>query len=187
MEVKKWTKEMLPEDRCDFELTNGSPCGNLAEPGVTRCPLHGANMQLASQEHKSMRMYRLAKFQKKVEKFAGHNKLKTLNEEVAILRMLVEEKVNQCNDMTELMLVSDPVSNMVMKVQKLVESCDKLETKSGVLLNKQQIQNIATQLMQATAAKINEFADVHKIKSEDVSSLLEAIANEFLSILQGDS
>lgn len=187
MEVKRWTKEMPPEDRCDFELTTGDLCGNLAEPGVTRCPLHGANRQLAAQEHKSMRMYRLAKFQKKVEKFAGHNKLKTLNEEVAILRMIVEEKINQCDDMSELLLVSGPVTEMVMKVQKLVESCDKLETKSGSLLNKQQISNIASQLMQATAAKINEFAEVKDIANEDVSSLLEAIANEFISILQGDS
>lgn len=186
MEVKRWTKEMPIEYRCDFTLRNGQQCGNLREDGATRCPLHGANMQLASQEHKSLRMYRLAKFQNQVEQFASHDKLKTLNEEVAILRMLVQEKVNQCEDMTDLMLVSGPVADMVMKVQKLVESCDRLETKSGSLLNKTQIQNIATQLMQAVAAKINEFAEVHEISDELVSSLLEAIANSFLSILKGD-
>lgn len=187
MEVKRWTREDDPSDRCDFTLTNGQQCGNLAEPGVANCPLHGANMQLASQEHKSMRMYRLAKFQKRVERFAGHDKLKTLNEEVALLRMLVEEKVKRCEDMTELLIVAGPVTDMVMKVQRLVESCDKLETKSGNLLSKQQIQSIATQLMQAVAAKINEFAEVKKLEDDDVSSLLESIADEFLSILKGDS
>lgn len=186
MEVKRWTKETPIEDRCDFELTNGSRCGNMAEGGVSRCPLHGANMQLASQEHKSMRMYRLAKFQKKVEKFAGHKNLKTLNEEVAILRMIVEEKVNACDDMDDLMIVSGPVTEMIMKVQKLVESCDKLEMKSGSLLNKQQIQSLATQLMQEVAARINDFAEVKDLDQDDVSSLLEAIANGFLSTLQGD-
>lgn len=186
MEVKKWTKTST-ENRCDFLISNGSQCCNLAEPGVTRCPLHGANMQLASQEHKSMRMYRLAKFQSQVEQFAGHDKLKTLTEEVAILRMLVQEKMRRCDNMQELLLVSGPVADMVMKVQKLVESCDRLETKSGNLLNKTQIQNIATQLMQAVAAKINEFANVKGLEPEEVSGLMEAIANEFLAVLKGDS
>jgi hypothetical protein len=187
MEVKRWTKETPIESRCDFTLSNGDLCGNMRVDGATRCPLHGANMQLAKEEHKSMRMYRLAKFQKKVDKFADHGKLKTLHEEVAILRMLVEEKINVCEDMTDLMMVSGPVTEMVMKVQKLVESCDRLEMKSGSLLNKTQIQNIATQLMQAVAAKINEYAEVNDIDVDSVSSLLEAIANEFLSILKGDN
>lgn len=133
-----------------------------------------------------MRMYRLAKFQNRVERFAGHDKLKTLNEEVALLRMLVEEKVNRCEDVNELLIVAGPITDMVMKVQKLVESCDRLETKSGNLLSKQQIQGIATQLMQAVASKINEFADVKGLEDEDVSSLLEAIADTFLSILKGE-
>jgi hypothetical protein len=181
MEVMRWRKG--EDERCEFVLTNGQQCGNKAVPGVTRCPLHGANTQLASIEKKSIRMYRLAKFQTRVNELADHDKLKTLKEEVALLRMMVEEKVNRCEDSTELMLVSGPVTEMIMKVQKLVESCSRLEMKSGSLLDKQRVHNLATTLMNIVAIKINEFAE-NNLGTEGTENLLEAIANSFLEVLK---
>lgn len=187
MEVEKWLKSDDPALRCDFTISTGAQCGNKAVPGVTRCPLHGANMQVKQAENRSIRMYRLAKFaQRKFEDKAGHDKLKTLHEEVALLKMLIEEKINACDDMTDLLLTSGPITEMVMKVQKLVESCDRLDHKAGNYLDRQKIQNLASGLMQVVADKINEFAEAQGLAPENVTALLSAIADAFLEVLQNE-
>lgn len=186
MEVRKWLKTDDPAERCEFILSNDQQCGNKAEPGVTRCPLHGANKQVAAQEARSLRQYRLARFQAKFEDKAGHNKLKTLHEEVAIMKMILEEKINSCTDLTELLLSAGPLSDLVLKVQKLVESCDRLDHKAGNFLDRTRIQNIATGLMQVVASKINEYAAANDISEESVSLLMEAIATQFLETLKDE-
>jgi len=133
-----------------------------------------------------MRMYRLAKWQSRINEFADHDKIKTLREEVALLRMILESKVNAATDTTDLLIMSGPVTEMVMKVQKLVESCDKLETKSGSLLDRQKVQNLASGLMNVVASKINEYAEANDVAPEEVTGLLNAIADSFLEVLKNE-
>ena len=182
MELKRWTMGST-EPRCDFELTTGAQCGNLAEPGINRCALHGANKILAAKERQSLRVYQLAKFQTRVEELSDHDKLKGLREEVALLRMLVEARVNQCTDMHDLLLQSGPLSDLIMKVEKMVSSCNRLEGTLGDMLDKQKVKNLAASFMQVIASKINDFAEANEITPEDAGTLVEAIANEFLVLV----
>jgi hypothetical protein len=161
-------------------LNNGNQCGNKRVDGVTRCPLHGANKKLRAQENSSMRLYRLAKHQKRVGEFADHDKIKSLREEIAILRIMLEERWNSCQDEHELLLQSNNLCNLVMKIEKLVTSCDRLDGRLGNLLDKQAVKNLATSLMQILATELQEFSEVNNIETEAVSMLLEKIANKFL-------
>ena len=90
MELVRWTKTDPVEERCDFIITDGTPCRNKAELGVSRCPMHGANVQLQAIEQKGLRMYRLAKHQSRINDLTDHSKLKSLREEIAILRLILE-------------------------------------------------------------------------------------------------
>lgn len=183
MEVQKWTKADDPALRCEFELTNGKQCGNKRVEGVTRCPLHGANMQLASQEHESKRVYRLAKFKARVGQLADHKKLKSLHEEIAILRMMLEERWNRIEDGHELVIQSGPIAELVMKIEKVVSSCNRLEGQLGNLLDKAAVKNLATTLMQVLADKLNEFADANGIEPELIGLLMDSVATAFLETI----
>lgn len=183
MELQRWTKNMPEDHRCDFILSNGDQCGNLAESGITRCALHGANKILAAKERQSLRMYNLAKFNDRVGQLADHDKLKGLREEVALLRMLVEARVTQCTDMHDLLLQSGPLSDLIMKVEKVVSSCQRLEGSLGDMLDKQKVKNLAASFMQIIATKINDFAEAQELDPESVGSLIEAIANDFLVLV----
>lgn len=180
MELKRWTKNDPPESRCDFNITNGDQCGNLAEPGVTRCGMHGANKQLGSQENKSLRLYRLAKFQTRVNDFSDHSKIKSLREEIAILRVLLEEKINHCDDTHSLLMSSGPISDLIMKIEKVVASCHRLESSLGNLLDKTRIKQIANELLNSVANRVNEFIGDPEI----IEQLLESIANDLLKTLE---
>jgi hypothetical protein len=184
MEVQRWTKADDPETRCEFELSNGSQCGNRRVEGVTRCPLHGANKQLQKAENASMRVYNLSKFKARVGQLTDHQKLKSLNEEIALLRMMLETRWNACDEAHDLVINSGPIADLIMKIEKVVSSCNRLEGQLGNLLDKAAVKNLAATLMQIIADKINEFGDAHEIDPEAVGLLLDAIASAFLEQIQ---
>jgi hypothetical protein len=184
MELERWNSSLPPEERCDLILESGNQCMNRKVPGTPRCANHGGNFYQQRQEKASLRQYRLAKFQTQLEHFSGHSEIKSLREEIGILRMLLEERINKCSDEMDLLLQSGPISDLVVKIDKVVTSCHKLDNSLGGLLDKAKIKNLATQLMQVVASKLNEFAESKKV---DVSDVLDAIASSFLEVLKGET
>jgi len=181
MELLKWNNEMEPELRCPVIKSNSQQCTHQIVPGTTRCPLHGANAQLASAEKKSLDMYRLAKYQARVDELKEHNEVKTLRNEIGVLRMLLEEKMNRANTDAELVMMAGPISDLVMKIEKLVSSCQRLENSLGNLLDKQQMKNIATQLLNVLTEKVNDL----KLSEEEKGTFIEIVASAFLAIMKG--
>lgn len=184
MEVQKWTRADDPETRCEFILTStGNQCSNKRVEGTMRCPLHGANKKLQAQENASMRVYRLVKWRQRVGELADHDKIKSLREEIAILRILLEERLNSIDDAHELILCAQPISDLVMKIERVVSSCNKLEGQLGNMLDRVAVKNLAATLMQILAEKVNEFCEAHDISAEDAGLLLDAIATAFLETI----
>lgn len=124
-------------------------------------------------------MYRLAKFQSRVDELKNHTDVKSLRNEIGILRMLFEEKWNRATNEAELVLMAGPLSDLVMKIEKLVSSCQRLENSLGNLLDKQQMKNIATQLMQVLSEKVNNLT----LSDEEKGLFLEVVANSFHAII----
>lgn len=97
--------------------------------------------------------------------------------------MLLEEKMNRANTEAELVMMAGPLSDLVMKIEKLVSSCQRLENNLGNLLDKQQMKNIATQLMTVLSEKVNEL----NLSDEEKGQFIEIVANSFLAIMQGQN
>lgn len=163
---------------CEFVLKNGQRCKNKKEDECERCAMHGANALKQSAEKKRLNMYKLAKYQGRVDELAEHDKVKSLRNEIGILRMLFEEKYNAAAAGGEhsLILCSGPLTDMLMKIEKLVSSCQRLENSLDNMLDKQQVKNIATRLMQSLSECVNEL----DLSPEVASALLEKVANKFL-------
>lgn len=180
MEIQRWLKTDPVEDRCDSIISNGKQCGNRIVPGATRCPMHGANKQLQKAEAASLRLYRLAKFQVRADELTDHSKVKSLREEIAILRILLESKINNCDDTHDLLLQSGPISDLVMKIEKIVASCHRLESSLGGLLDKTRIKQIANEMMNSVAERVSEALDDPEI----VSQILELVASDVIKTLE---
>lgn len=182
MTLRKWSKTDDPDDRCDFIINSGDQCGNFAADGVARCEMHGANKQLAALENKSLRVYRLAKHGARIAEHADHSKVKGLREEIGILRILLEEKWNSVDNDHELLLMSGPIADLVMKIEKLVASCHRLEASLGGLLDKAKVKQIANEMMNSVNTRINEILE--DVSPDLTSKLLEAIAGDVLESLE---
>lgn len=97
---------------------------------------------------KSKRVYRLSKWQQRVEEHADSEHVKGLREEIGILRVVLEEVMAVCHDSTTLLMYSNRISDLVVKIEKLVSSCHRLEQSSGLLLDKSAALNIGAQIVE---------------------------------------
>lgn len=113
----------------------------------TRCLAHGGNTQQAAAERKSIRNYRLTQWQAELERHASSPQIKSLRDEVGLLRMVLETRLNQINDKMELSRQSHTISDMVMKIEKAVVSCQKVEGMTGQMLDKQDVAEFGSRII----------------------------------------
>lgn len=144
-------------------------CSNLRIEGSKYCMMHGGAIVAGREKKEAVRNYQLGKWQARVEKHADSEIVKSLREEIGILRIMLETRFEQCEDAQDLLLQSGPISELVLKVEKLVTSCDKLEGRMGNLLDKQAILNFASQIIDVIANNIDDEAIINKIADEIIT------------------
>jgi hypothetical protein len=165
--------------RCQGLNARGDQCMNMVtidgERKGTHCSIHGGTKEINKQETASKNMYRLAKFGSRISEFSSHTQVKGLRDEIGILRMILEERLNKCQDNDELVLASNVISDLVMKIQAVVTSCHRLESSMGQLLDKQQLIQFAEAIITVICSEIQD-ADLlarlaHKIEAATEAQL----------------
>ncbi|KKM77471.1 hypothetical protein LCGC14_1369760 [marine sediment metagenome] len=141
--------------RCQANTRSGQ-CNLKAVPNSKCCIVHGGAMEQKNKERKNLKNYRLAKFQVRAAELGNSNHLTSLTDEVAILRLLIEEMVNSCDDTSELLLRAGPLADLVMKSEKLVSSCHRLDSKLGNLLSKDQVMQFAQLVVEIISNEISD-------------------------------
>jgi hypothetical protein len=168
-------------NRCQALGAQGSQCLNEAmrlSDGTfaKNCSFHGGVDEENKKSTHRQNMYRLAKFGERVKDFASHNQVKGLRDEIGILRMVLEERLNRCQDNDELILSSNVIGDLVLKIERLVTSCHKLEASMGQLLDRQQIIQFAEAVVKVVADHIQDPAALALI-----AGAIERITEEQLS------
>ena len=135
------------------------PSGNYG----TFCICHGGNKQVESEEKRDKRLYQLGKWQNQLEQQADHVNIKSLREEIGILRMVLQERFSVLKDTTDLILASGSITDLIMKIEKLVASCHKLEGSMGELLDKQAVLQFASSIISIISDEITDNDTVNRI------------------------
>jgi hypothetical protein len=159
-------------NRCQSPGAEGEgQCVFLAEPGSKKCLKHGAVQEQRKAEKAKINAYRLQIWQERVDEFSEGEEVKTLRGEIAILRLVTETILNQCKEKHELVLYSGKIGDLVMKIEKLVTSCDRLETKFGMLLDKSAALVLASQIVEIIS------------KYEKDGTVIDAISSDIIGVL----
>lgn len=145
-------------------------CPYIKVEGANGCPRHSAVHDHIREERENLKNYRLTKWKHRVGELANTPNVKSLREEIGILRMILEEMLEGCNDRIELLLYSSRISDLVMKIEKLVVSCDKLENRMGLLLDKQSVLFLATQYIEIINNHIEDVTVLESINEEIVKA-----------------
>ncbi len=155
-------------------IVNNNQCPFVALTEGGRCAIHGGYHQLRAAV-KQEAMYRLGEqYRRRVDHLTGHKEHFALNEELGIMRMLLEEALTSYSKDSDLLLRGiGPISQLIEKIEKLVGSAMKAEKYVGGLLTRSQ----AIQMLQeAVNAIAEEITDPDIIAA--VAMKLEAIAQK---------
>lgn len=164
-----------PEDpnRCQVSLKSGSQCPHLSMPGLDRCSLHMASGANLLKKEKA-RNYMLTKHQARMEQLADSSELKSLREEVGIARMTLESILNLCDTATDIMCQSSKISDLIVKIEKLVTSAHRLERSSGLLLDKAAVIQLAASFVDIVSEYISDSDTVNAISEKIIERILDA-------------
>lgn len=141
-------------------------CPYMAVEGGSYCLRHGGATQRESNRQEAIRNYRLAKWQERVGQFADNDQVKSLREEIGVLRMLLEETVVRCAESTDLLIHSSTISDLVMKLEKLVASCHRLETASGQLLDRAAALQLASKVVEIVGRHVSDAEALDRIAQD---------------------
>lgn len=171
-EGKKLTKATSFDDpnRCQGNNKVGQ-CSFLAVPGSNMCPKHDLH-NIARQRNADKRNYRLTKWQARMEEFADSDKVKSLREEIGILRILLEENMNRCQSAMDIVLYSGKISDLVVKIEKLVASCHRLEQSTGLLLDKSAVINLSNTIITIIANNVKDDAILSVVSDQILDAVL---------------
>jgi hypothetical protein len=135
-------------NRCQQVIGGNRQCFNISVENGSKCIVHGGHKELESQRNQSLRMYRLGQWQARANELLEHPNIKSLREEIGILRILLEERFAQCqNDSFSLLLQAGPISDLILKIEKVVSSCHRLEASMGEHIEKSQLLLFASEIV----------------------------------------
>ncbi len=154
-----------PHGQCQFKST---------EHGAY-CALHGGNKAEEKVARDALHAYRLGKWENRIRGHASSSTAKNLTAELGILRVILEEQLAACSNETELILRSSAISDLVVKIEKLVQSIHKLDKDLGITMDQQQAMNFGMSIVEILDRYLDDPA------------LLEKIGDEILAILAPES
>jgi hypothetical protein len=173
-EIKRVDSEDDPR-RCQCVIPKKGQCINLSVPGSQYCAAHGGNKAFQDEQKKSMLNYKLEQWRWKqdLEDKLHSSDLKSLRDEIAILRVLMEERLNLCTSPADLVINSAAIADLVTKIERTVISCHKLEGSLGQLLDKNDIILLASTIIQIVNEEIEDKTMVQSVANR----IVEAITN----------
>lgn len=167
----KWQK--VPDDsiiRCQAVIPSRGQCNNMQMEGSDYCPAHGGNRGNAALKLQKKRMYDVERFQAKLNQMEDHEGIKSLKSEIAILRMVLEQRLQQCHDTTDLMLHSQSISSLVAHIEKLVTSTQRLDMQLSNMLDATQAVHWMGEIVDIISHHVTDEAVLSEISGEILES-----------------
>lgn len=135
------------------------------------CILHAGNSERSAARKSEQMNYLLTKWKARVEQKVVSPTIKSLKEEIGIIRMLIEEKLNQCTDEYELILQSTIISKLVLDLERLVTAAHKLDISSAALLDREAIIKFSSSVIDIIAEEITDPDKISRIAQRILGAL----------------
>jgi len=174
-DINKFERVSDPTDprRCQGNDARGQ-CQMVAIDGSNYCIRHGGHNAVVSREKEALKNLKLTKFKARLAELGSSSHLMSLRDEIAIVRMTLEETVNQCEGPSDLITMSGQIAALVGNIEKLVKSCHSIEEKTGHLLSKDALSNFAGKVIDII---------VRHVADEDARRI---IAGEIVDAVSGE-
>lgn len=153
-------------DRCQASHAQ-MQCPYLAQEGKLYCARHIAGDR--GRQKEEIHNYFLTKFKARLESKIASPRIKTLTEEIGILRMTLEEVLNNCSNEFELVLYSNKITEIVSAIRMTLESSMKIEEKANLTLDKAQVTIVASRIIGIISSRVLE-QDIKQVAEEIIKA-----------------
>lgn len=167
-------KDPADPDRCKGASVDGQ-CENRAEHGSEYCLAHGGKSTALAE---SKRSYLLVDVQRRVRlaQLAEHDEIKSLREEIALARLLVEKRLNACKTDDELISAAGPINTMLLTLERLVKSAHTIEQNLGTLLAKTAVLKLGQSMCQIVVEELEDVDGYEKIVDRITQRLIDTVS-----------
>lgn len=173
------TVDIDDPNRCqgsDYRYGKNRQCRTKALEGQTHCPKHASRSDAKLNGKADTRMYRFQKYKEQFDSFVDHDDLKTLNEEIAIMRVVLQEILDECDGNRGMtILYSSKLSDMCMRIKDLILAARKLEIIAGTMINKSTVIMLAQSVVQIINDNVKDPAVIEKIGFSVYETLQKAV------------
>lgn len=164
-EENVWEKVAEDDPRRCQGVTSKGQCINKSVDGSQYCPAHGGNSNRDQKNRIKVKQYLLNKFNARAADLCDGNDIKSLRGEIGILRMLLETRLNSCKTEIELAVQSPALSDLIMKIQKLVSGCHRLEEALGKVMDESQLMSIADMIVRILSEYVEDESTLKEISN----------------------
>jgi hypothetical protein len=157
LEPAKHERAPYPEhpDRCTAQAGH-TQCPYLKVPGTDVCEIHAYHNRQRVSLTQNRKIYLAAQWQADAGPFADSDEIKSLRQEIGILRLLLFRMMESCKSPNDLLMRHSSISELILKIQKVVEACHKLEAASGGLLDKDHLSSFGLTVINLVSTYIND-------------------------------
>lgn len=166
-------------DRCQAMTPKGQ-CALQAVPNSKYCIIHGGQNVANSEAKQALKNYRLGVWRARVADFTESEDVKSVREEIGILRLMMEERLNSCNSVPELLLQSHALCDLATRIERTVLTCHKLEAQMGQLMDKQAILRFAAKVSDSLTALFTKLTEDGTVTTELANLLIDHIADDLI-------
>ncbi len=152
---------------------------------IDTCTRHGAGRKLEAEEKKRFHDYLITKAHHRnghtvsdtFNRFAESSQITSLRGEIAILRHMIENIYNDCaGESDKLMLYSGRLSDLIVKCEKLVNTCNRIEMKADMFLNETLALQFSYMIIEIIKTHIKDTETIKQI-SEEIPKALASVVN----------
>lgn len=105
--------------------------------GPAFCPRH-QGQSISVERRERMRIYHVAQWRDRIAQHGDHPRIKSLREDIGILRMTLEAKLERMQDLADLDMRSSQITTLVQEIARTIQIGHKIEKESGFLLDRTQ-------------------------------------------------
>jgi len=153
-------------------------CQNVAEYGSDYCTVHGGRTGM--QEADDKRGYLLAKAEDRTRLVGMSDELepvKELRDLIALQHMLIEKRYNLINSDTDLLTACGPLNQMLQTMERLINSCHRIETNLGELLQRHAVLALAKEMIRIIIDELEGIDNYERIVDSITQRLIDTIRN----------
>lgn len=154
--------------------TRAGQCVCVSAEGSEFCVRHrGINRAPA----RNLRQYLLAKAndQTRLAQFAEHEDVKSLRDEIAFARMLIERRFNLIQNDADLLSACGSLNQLFLTVERLVKSAHAIEQSLGSLLARQSVLRLGQQICQIIVDRLEGLPNYEQLVDTIILDIIATI------------